>query len=175
MIVTPVGRLVKTASPDAPARRAGGGLLLPVEAGGNSQPFAYHECAKVSTADRAAREEPVVSVLVFGAAIDSSTGQKRRHAITGGTTAGPTGAVGGRAILCKFGRVDAEQTNPVVAQPEAVAVAGASVASHRWRRGIEPGGDQCEPRQNDDGQYCAPAARKDDVSVRISTQDFTAR
>lgn len=91
-------------------------------------------------------------VLIFGTAIDRSAGEERRHAITGGTPAGPIGAVGGRAILGQFGGVDAQQADPVVTQPEAVAVAGASVAGHGWRRGIEPRGHQCKSRQDDDGE-----------------------
>jgi hypothetical protein len=152
MILAPVGRLVKTAGPDAPACCAGSRLLLPIEAGGSGQTLRHHELAEVLPGDRAAREETVVLVLVFGAAIDFSIGEERRHAITGGAAARPAGAVAGCAILRQFWGVDAQQADAIVAQPEAVAVAGASVAGHGWRRGIEPRGDQREPRQDDDGE-----------------------
>jgi hypothetical protein len=175
MIIAPVGGSIKASGPDAVLAGTGRLFLAPIVAGGDREAFGDQDCAKIVAADRAAGEQAVVLILVFGDAVHRARSEKRGHAVAGFVAAGPVAAVGPGARLGKFGRVEPQEANPVVAEAEAVAVTGPGLAGHRrwWR--VELRGHQRQHSQNHNGQQRTTAAGKDAVSVGLSTQDFTAR
>ena len=125
--------------------------------------------------DAAGGEEPAILVDLFGATIGRAGGQQFGHAGAGGAATGPGLPAIGGAILRQFGGIEAQQANAIVAEAEAVAVAGAGEAGNRRRRTIQRGSDQRQHGQNRYGQDGSAEPAKDTIASASCLQDFTAR
>ena len=175
MIVAPIPGTLEPALPDAKGSLPGGRLFAPVIASGNRQAFGHHDLADIGALNGTPGKQALVAIGNFGAAVDLAAGQKCGEPLPRGLPAGPCGAGAVGALLGQFGRVEPQQPDAAVGQPEAVAVGRPCVARNRWRGRIEKGDQPCEGGKNGDcGQSATPASKKA-ASVRMSSQDFTTR
>lgn len=175
MIIAPVTWCREIPGPYAPAVTAGSCLLKPIAACRYGEALAHQHGTKIAAANRARGEQAAVLVKILGAAVGCPSCEQCGHTITRHPATGPVVASGVDAVLGEFGRIKAEQANAVVAQAEAVAVAGARMAGYWGRRGIERRRSDSHNREDGHGQQNAARATKDGIVLGLSTQDFTAR
>ena len=175
MIVTPVTRCLKVARPDAQAITTGGGLLAPVSPGGDSEAFGHHGSTKIVAGNQASGQQAIVLIHVFGTAIGGTGGEQLHHAVARRQAAWPGLTVSIGAVLGQLGRVNTQEPDAVLAEAEAVAVAGtAEPRNRRWRL-IEGSGQQCRSSKQPDGQERPARAAKERFVMAEPTQDFTTR
>ena len=175
MIVAPVPRRIEVACPDAQAIPPGGSLLDPVPAGCNGKSLGDHGSTKIATGNQAGGQKPVILVDVFGAAIGRTGGEQLRHAVARGPAAGPGAAIGVDTVLRQLGRIEPQQSDAILAQPEAVAIAGATEARNgRWRL-IECSRNHRRQSQQANGEKRPDGAAKETVALIESGPDFTTR
>ncbi len=175
MVIPPVPGCIKTAGPDAGATLASGRLLGPVPTGGNGQPLRHHDGTEVAAAGGAGGQEAPVLVRILGPTLHGAAGQQCCHPIARRAPAGPGPAIRPITILGQFRRVEAEQTDARLAQPETVAVAGARLTGNRWQGLIKHRREQRGGGQNDNCQHGSAPTAKERKTIQLPTPDFTAR
>ena len=175
MVVAPGAGDVEIAGPDAAVSLAGGRLLGPVAAGGDSETFGHHDGAEIAAVYAAGGEKAAILIGIFGAAIGRAGGEELGHAVAGRTAARPGFPVIGGTVLRQLGSVEAEQADAIPAETETVAIAHAAKARHGRRRPIERRRDECEGGQDHERENGPARTAKDGIAPASSLQDFTTR
>lgn len=175
MIVAPVTRCLKVARPDTHAIATGGGLLAPISPRSHREAFSHHGSTKIVAGNQTGGQQAIVLVNIFGTAIGGPSGEQLHHAVACRPTAWPGLTVGIGAVLRELRCVNTQEPDAVLAEAEAVAVAGtAEPGNRRWRL-IEGSRDQCSSGKQPDGQERPARAAKERFAMAESTQDFTTR
>jgi hypothetical protein len=175
VIVAPIARRIKIASPDAEAITASGSLLLPVSPGGDRKTLSDHGGAKINPSHQAGGEQAIVLIDIFGAAVSGTGRQQLRHAITRCPAAGPgrTGGIG--TALRQFRCIQAQQPDAIRPQSEAIAIARASRAGNGRRGPVQRRCHERRDSQHPYGQQRPAGATKQRFALVESRPDFTTR
>lgn len=124
MIVAPIPWRIKIARPDAKPITAGSSLLNPVSPRGDSKAFGHQGRAKITPSDQTDGEQAIILIDIFRATVGRTGGQQLRHAIARYPAAGPGLTIGAGTVLRELGSIETQQPDTVLAQAQAVAIAG---------------------------------------------------
>jgi hypothetical protein len=175
MVIAPIAGCIKSARPDTGAALASPGFLGPVAARGNGQSLCHHDATQVTAIHNAGGQQAIILIGVLGTALHGANGQQFGEPVACDTPAGPGPTIRPVTLLSQLRSVQSKQADTRIAQPEAVAVAGARPAGYRGRRLIQQRSEQPCRGQNDNCQHGAARAAKERKAMQLPPPDFTAR
>jgi len=175
MVAAPIAWRGEVSSPDPEPSLAGSGFFGPVAPRGDGKTLGHQGAADVAPVHQTGGKQALILIDILGAAIDGPGRQQLSHTVACPAATGPGLAIAIGAVLAQFGRIEAEQPDAIIAQAEAVAVAGLTTSRHGRRRRFQRRGDDANHGEDEYCQERPAGAAKDGIALGLSTQDFTAR